>query len=873
MSDFVPGQRWVVDAEPELGLGVVVSVEARVVTMFFPQADCERMYARQKAPLTRIRFDVGDELHMADGSLARVEQVHEQGGLLIYDVGLEHLLPETALPSEIKMNQPFLRLLTGQLDSSKWFAFRRQLDAAMAKTWQTQLTGLLGNRAQLITHQLYVAHAACDRDKVRVLLADEVGLGKTLEAGMILARLIRFERVQRALILVPDALQVQWLVELIRRFNLQPDLYAAEEHDFHFGQIHLIPHSAIASDERLHQVAAEFDMVIVDEAHHLQPDSRGFEVLQHLAEVCPHLVLLSATPEQLGVESHFARLQLLDAAKFSDLQDFIAQESAYVELNNKIQALPHSRAELIEQYDLDPQLDDQQLLNHLLDCHGVGRVMFRNTRASVDGFSKRIAVIHELDDDQWPTKFEWLANFVKATKEKILVICHHLDQVRDCENYLWQKHGIHLALFHEQMDLIERDSAAAYFADDDGGAQILLCSEIGSEGRNFQFSHHLVCLDLPEHPDLLEQRIGRLDRIGQQQDVQIHIPFGPNSDTAVRLHWFHQVLRCIDRQSPAAGAVHEQYWPQLQESVDPELCFSAAQQQLNELEQQIQQGRDALLEKNSCRLPQAQHLLEAVSRFEQETPFALVEQASELLNFHFEETQNGVYSLIPADNMMIPSLPGIPPDGAEVTFSRAIACAREDVLFLTWDAPLIVGLWELLHHSDLGSASVALLPSKQLPAGKCLLETCFDLLIQSPVRAACLPFLSDLSIRTLILDISDNDLSEALPEDSFDKSLKPVDKKLARQIILSRKDVLPEWYHRAETFAEGKKGLLVESAKQRVQQHFTAELSRLSSLAKKNPAVSQEEVDALEVKQQAMLAALENNVQIQLSAIRMVVTT
>ena len=68
------------------------------------------------------------------------------------------------------------------------------------------------------------------------------------------------------------------------------------------------------------------------------------------------------------------------------------------------------------------------------------------------------------------------------------------------------------------------DAMAAYFADEIGGAQTLVCSEIGSEGRNFQFAHHLILFDLPLNPDLLEQRIGRLDRIGQQEDVQIHVP-------------------------------------------------------------------------------------------------------------------------------------------------------------------------------------------------------------------------------------------------------------------------------------------------------------------------------------------------------------
>ncbi len=744
----------------------------------------------------------------------------------------------------------------------------------MARTWQAQLAGLLGVRANLIPHQLYIAHSACHRENVRVLLADEVGLGKTLEAGMILSRLLRFERAHRALVVVPDALQIQWLVELIRRFNLRPDLYAGEEHDFATGQIHLLPHSAMHSDSRLLEAAAEFDLAIVDEAHHIQPGSAAFDLLRTLADNSKHLVLLSATPEQLGVESHFARLQLLDPAKFTSLEQFVAQEQDYAELNQQIRALPEGREDLIRRYQLDASLTDQQLVDQLLDCHGVGRVMFRNTRASVQGFPQRVAVPHPLEVDDWTTKFEWLAGFArKNIGKKILVICHAVENVRDCEAHLWQKHGIHIALFHEQMDLVERDSAAAYFADSERGCQLLLCSEIGSEGRNFQFSHHLVCLDLPEHPDMLEQRIGRLDRIGQKHPVSIHIPYCEGSADWEKFVWYHQVLQCIDRQSPAAGAVHDEFWSQLTHTAADKPVHERAHKKLLEVEAQIQQGRDALLEMNSCRQPQAAQLVQTIADFEQETPLALVEQASELFNFYFEETQGGAYSLIPADNMLIPTLPGIPLDGVEVTFDRALANAREDVLFLTWDSPFITGLWEILHHSDLGSASVAFLPSKQLPPGQCLLETCFDLLVQSPFATACLPFLTEVSVRVLVLDVGSKDLSDALPEISFEKSLTQVDKKLARKIILSRKDVMPEWYTKAESFAEVKRSKIIEQALERVRAYFVTEIQRLENLARQNPNVSVEEVTALRAKEAGILGALQNHVQVQLSAMRLVVTT
>ena len=86
---------------------------------------------------------------------------------------------------------------------------------------------------------------------------------------------------------------------------------------------------------------------------------------------------------------------------------------------------------------------------------------------------------------------------------------------------------------------------------------MLICSEIGSEGRNFQFAHHLVLFDLPLNPDLLEQRIGRLDRIGQTDTIQIHVPYLENSALAVMFHWYHEGLNAFEKTCPAGQTVFE----------------------------------------------------------------------------------------------------------------------------------------------------------------------------------------------------------------------------------------------------------------------------------------------------------------------------
>ena len=106
------------------------------------------------------------------------------------------------------------------------------------------------------------------------------------------------------------------------------------------------------------------------------------------------------------------------------------------------------------------------------------------------------------------------------------MICAKAATALQLEQVLREREGIRAAVFHEGMSIIERtDALPPGFAEEDTGAQVLLCSEIGSEGRNFQFASHMVMFDLPFKPDLLEQRIGRLDRIGQAHDIQIHVPY------------------------------------------------------------------------------------------------------------------------------------------------------------------------------------------------------------------------------------------------------------------------------------------------------------------------------------------------------------
>ncbi len=233
MHEFIPGQRWISDTESELGLGSVVKLEGRTVTLRFEASDATRVYASANAPLTRIRFDSGDQVEDQQGEALHITSVSEQQGLLIYSVrqqdGNTRQLPESELSHYLRFNKPRDRLLTGQLDANHWFELRYHSLHHQAQLAESANYGLQGARIDLIPHQLYIAHEVAGRHAPRVLLADEVGLGKTIEACLILHQQLISGRTNRALILgALTACCTKWLVELLRRFNRHFSIFDEE---------------------------------------------------------------------------------------------------------------------------------------------------------------------------------------------------------------------------------------------------------------------------------------------------------------------------------------------------------------------------------------------------------------------------------------------------------------------------------------------------------------------------------------------------------------------------------------------------------------------------------------------------------------------
>ena len=915
---FAIGQRWISETENSLGLGMITALDFRSVTLHFPATDETRIYAVAQAPLTRIALNKGEQLHHQTGWQGEVLDVQEMNGLLFYLVknaqGEDVIVNEKELSPIISFSQAKDRLFSSQIDRSEHFALRYQTLLHQQAQFQSPLRGLRGNRAGLIPHQLHIAQEVGNRINPRVLLADEVGLGKTIEAGMILQNQLFAEKVQRVLIIVPETLQHQWLVEMLRRFNLHFSLFD-EERCEDFAEQSINPFSTEnliicaldwlkAHPHRVQQaIEAEFDCLIVDEAHHLawseNAPSAAYLLVEQLANAIPSVLLLTATPEQLGLESHFARLRLLDPERFYDYQAFLKEQENYQPVADAVQSLlsekPLSAVEknhisdLLNEQDVEPlfkalachnddekQAARQELIQNLIDRHGTSRILFRNTRQGIKGFPHRVYHQVTIDATEADEKIHWLIDFLKSHRnEKILVICKTAQTAIQLEQILREKEAIRSAVFHERMSIIERDRAAAYFSDSENGAQVLLSSSIGSEGRNFQFACHLVLFDLPKNPDLLEQCIGRLDRIGQTRDVQIYVPCLSGSAQQNLARWYHEGLNAFGQTCPIGMALFEQYETLLkvrsENKADFEQLILQTQKQAKALRLALEKGRDRLLELNSNGGEKAQRLAAEIAQTDNSPQ--LVDFALNLFDIiGLEQDDLGENSIVitPTGTMLVPDFPGLKEEGATVTFDRQLALAREELEFLTWDHPMIRQGIDLIASGDIGKAAIALLVNKQLPAGTLLVELIYMIESQSPKGLQLNRFLPPTPVR-LLLDSKGNELAGQVNFGTLQNKLKPLSKDIANKMVKMARPNIEQLIkigdHKITEIAQTQ----IREASKLADQTLSTELNRILALKAVNKNIRQTEIDGLE-KQRILSLEELSKASWRLDSLRVIVT-
>lgn len=964
---FTLGQRWISDTESELGLGTIVAIDTRMVTVLFPATGENRLYARNDSPITRVMFNPGDTITSHEGWQLEVAEVTTENGLMTYigtrldteETGV--VMREVMLDSKLVFSKPQDRLFAGQLDRMDRFALRFRARKYQSEQYHLAVSGLRGMRTSLIPHQLHIAHDVGRRHAPRVLLADEVGLGKTIEAGMIIHQQLLAGRAERVLIVVPETLQHQWLVEMLRRFNLRFALFDDER----YAQAQLDSDNAFETEQlvicsldfvrrnktRLEMMAdASWDLLIVDEAHHLaweegQP-SREYQVIEQLAEQIPGVLLLTATPEQLGLESHFARLRLLDPNRFHDFAAFVEEQQHFRPIADAVTGLLADKSlsaeemnmlnDLVGGQDIEPLLQTansdregklearQELISMLMDRHGTSRVLFRNTRNGVKGFPKR--ELHQIrlplptqyqtaikvsgimsarksvderardmlypeqiyqefegDSGTWwnfDPRVEWLMGFLTSQRDKkVLVICAKAATALQLEQVLREREGIRAAVFHEGLSIIERDRAAAWFASEEDGAQVLLCSEIGSEGRNFQFAHQMVMFDLPFNPDLLEQRIGRLDRIGQTHDIQIHVPYLEKTAQSVLVQWYHEGLEAFEHTCPTGRAIYDKAYAQLvaflaspEQTEGLEEFIADCRKQHSALKMQLEQGRDRLLELNSNGGEKAQALAEKIGEQDNDTElvnFAL--NLFDIVGINQEDRSDNLIVLTPGDHMLVPDFPGLPEDGCTITFDRGQALSREDAQYVTWEHPIIRNGLDLILSGDTGSCALSLLKNKALPVGTLLVELIYVVEAQAPKHLQLTRFLPPTPVRMLV-DRKGTNLAGKVEFESFNRQLNAVNRHTGSKLVNAVQQDVHEILKLAEDEAATMAREVIDVARREADEKLSAELSRLDALSAVNPNIRQDEIDALESNREQVLSAL-NEAGWRLDALRLIVVT
>jgi ATP-dependent helicase HepA len=894
-SQIVPGQRWVSEAEPELGLGIVRGCGQGRIELEFPAAAEHRLFALASAPLRRVRLSPGETLETRAGGRLRVESAREEGGLVTY-LAEGREVPEGELADTLRFNKPEERLFAGLVDSLAHYRLRIEALAQRAALRRSSARGLLGARIDLLPHQIATVEAIADRAQPRVLLADEVGLGKTIEACLIVHRLLLTGRAGRVLVIVPESLVHQWFIELLRRFHLSFSLFDAERfaslragdpsaNPFLDSQWVLASERFLLSDEAVGQalVEAPWDVLVVDEAHHLEWSPEGaspaYRLVEELAGRTPAVLLLTATPEQLGMAGHFARLRLLDPDRYDELETFLREAEGYqavADLVEAVEAWPHPRMErsefarlaeragtdsrLLEWWTGDEARPVDALVSRLIDAFGPGRVLFRSTRAGLGGFPPREAILHPLrsEDGPFAVKVRWLASLLRELpEEKLLVITHTRPEAERIVEALQALLRVETALFHEGMTLLQRDRQAAYFADPEG-ARLLVCSEIGSEGRNFQFAHHLVLFDLPGDPELVEQRIGRLDRIGQAETIRLHLPFRAGTREEAWVRWYHEGLDAFEHCLPGGHGFGALFAERLEGLVDPlepievERVVADARSRCAAFRAKLSSGRDRLLGLHPEGRRRAEQLIARIEKAGQ--PRVCEEFAVRLFDgcgLVVEELAPRRYRLAPG-LLTAEAFPGLPESGLVGTFDRREAVAREDLVFLSADHPLLAAAFDIWLGTDSGNAGFALWPG----AGRegIFLELWCVVEVVAPRRLPIDRFLPPTPVR-VVVDHQGQALESAGAWHEGDLVPGDAAPLLGRGVV--RRKLLPAMVEAAQALGAKAVGRVVAAARREATAWYDDERERLELLARLNDHVRPSELTRLAEERAAVLAALE----------------
>jgi superfamily II DNA/RNA helicase len=506
--------------------------------------------------------------------------------------------------------------------------------AALSRIKNELAAGILssiGDSILPLPHQIYALQRAISGPKIRYLLADEVGLGKTIEAGLIIKELKTRGLVKRVLVVCPKSLVTQWHREMLDKFGEKYNIILPEDYDTirrlygegrvyeHFAQV-ICPLDSIKplekragwdqarienyNNERINAIIeAGWDLVVIDEAHRVAGSSG--EVARHklgsaLAKTSPYLLLLTATPHSGKTEPFLRLVRLLDDTAFPDIRAITKEQVApYIIRTEKREAIDHEGNRLFKDRHVkvieaawEERHSLQRKLYELVTdyvAHGYNRaikekkhylgflmvlmqrLVTSSTAAIRESIEKRIAVleaqetrvsrysledllelgVEEAIDDVIATQTLDLKKELRELKDILVVAKQAEYQYRDAkfellldllnglfsedearkviiftefvatQNYLkaiLEKQGFAVSVLNGSLEIDERNAVLREFRE---SKQVLISTDAGGEGLNLQFANIVINYDLPWNPMKIEQRIGRVDRIGQEKDVLV----------------------------------------------------------------------------------------------------------------------------------------------------------------------------------------------------------------------------------------------------------------------------------------------------------------------------------------------------------------
>ncbi|NCF20871.1 MAG: RNA polymerase-associated protein RapA, partial [Haliea sp.] len=368
-----------------------------------------------------------------------------------------------------------------------------------------------------------------------------------------------------------------------------------------------------------------------------------------------------------------------------------------------------------------------------------------------------------------------------------------------------------------------------------------------------------------------------LDRIGQHQDVEIHVPYLEGTAQETLLDWYERGVDLF-RDSCSAGTMifdtfRGRLLPELKQRSPAfdELLVDTAEF-TGQTRRELREGRDKLLERNSCRPDVARELIDEITSLETGDSLenyleALCEAFGVDQEFHSEQT----LILRPSEHMLTGHFPYVGEEGTTVTFSRDKALAREDMAFLTWEHPMLQEAMDMVLSTELGNAAIGTIKLKGVPPGTMLLEALYTVNCVAPRELQVERFLP-LNPMRLLVDARGKDLAGIVPHERLNSLIEKVKKPTALAIIKQVHKEVEAKMSLATTRAEQQLQEILATAEQEMRASLGAELERLEALRRVNPSIRAEELEHLRYRIEECAVHI-THANLQLQALRLIITT